>query len=271
MRARGSGWILTFCILFGCGGETAQPSPDESTVSDEVRPDAPSANPKSDRQTVVFLGDSLSAGYGLNDSADAFPSLIQKKIDELGWKFEVVNAGVSGDTTAGGLRRIDWLLKRPIDVLILELGGNDGLRGVALDETRRNLQGIIDRARAKYPDVSIVVAGMMIPPNLGPEYTGDFNSIFPELARRNDAALIPFLLDGVGGRPDLNQPDGIHPTEEGHRIVADLVWNYLKPVLERRLGAGANSGLSHSDSRPLPSGNSTREPLKRIDSGVFAS
>ncbi len=181
-------------------------------------------------ETILFLGDSLTAGYGL-DPALAFPALIQKKIDEAGLPYKVVNAGVSGDTSAGGVRRIDWLLKRPVDVLFLELGANDGLRGIPLDSTEKNLQSIIDRTRESYPDCRIMIAGMMVPPNLGPDYTARFQGIFKELAEKNHAVLMPFLLEGVAGRPALNLPDGIHPTEEGHRIVARNVWKWLAPIL----------------------------------------
>jgi len=146
----------------------------------------------------------------------------------------VVNAGVSGDTSADGLARIDWLLKQPIDVLILELGGNDGLRGLTASATKTNLQEIIDRVENKYPQAQIVLAGMQMPPNMGQDYLDAFRRIFPELAESNHAALVPFLLEGVGGRPELNQPDRIHPTAEGHKIVADNVWKVLKPLLERR-------------------------------------
>jgi acyl-CoA thioesterase-1 len=185
-----------------------------------------------DRQTIIILGDSLAAGYGL-DLTEAFPALLQKKVDEAGLKFSVVNAGVSGDTSAGGLRRIDWLLKRKVDVLVLELGGNDGLRGIPVAATRTNLQAIIDRTKQKYPQAQIVVAGMQMPPNMGADYNAAFAKIFPDLARANNAALIPFLLEGVGGKPDLNLPDMIHPTAEGHKIVAENVWKVLKPVLEK--------------------------------------
>lgn len=185
-----------------------------------------------DRKSVVILGDSLAAGYGL-DPSESFPALIQKKIDEAGMNFSVVNAGVSGDTSAGGLRRIDWQLKRPVDVLVLELGGNDGLRGIAVGSTRTNLQAILDRAKQRYPQVKLVIAGMQMPSNMGAEYTAAFRKMFPELAKANEAALIPFLLEGVGGKPELNQPDLIHPTAEGHKIVADNVWVILKPILEQ--------------------------------------
>jgi len=184
-------------------------------------------------KTILFLGDSLTAGYGL-DPALAFPALVQEKINEAGLPYKVVNAGVSGDTSAGGMRRIAWLLKRPVDVLFVELGANDGLRGIPLDSTEKNLQTIIDRTRNAYPGCKVVIAGMMVPPNLGPEYTARFQKIFKDLAKKNDAILMPFLLEGVAGNPALNLPDGIHPTAEGHRIVAGNVWKWLVPVLEAR-------------------------------------
>jgi len=189
-----------------------------------------------DRHSIVILGDSLAAGYGL-DLTEAFPSLLQKKVDEAGLKFSVVNAGISGDTSAGGLRRIDWLLKRRVDVLVLELGGNDGLRGIPVAATRTNLQAIINRTKQKYPRAQIVVAGMQMPPNMGADYNAAFAKIFPELANANNAALVPFLLEGVGGKPELNLPDMIHPTAEGHKIVAGNVWKVLKPVLEKSTAA----------------------------------
>ena len=182
-------------------------------------------------KTIVFLGDSLTAGLGL-DVAEAYPSLIQSNLDSLGLPFEVVNAGVSGDTTAGGLRRIDWLLRRKIDVLVIALGGNDGLRGISPDVTRANLQGIIDKARRRFPAVRIVVAGMQMPPNLGEDYTREFRRVFSEIAKANQTAFIPFLLERVGGIPRLNQPDRIHPTTEGQKMVADNVWKVLLPLLK---------------------------------------
>jgi len=182
------------------------------------------------RRTVVVLGDSLAAGYGV-DPSEAFPALLQGKIDSAGQNFTVINAGVSGDTSADGLNRINWLLKREIDVLIVELGGNDGLRGIPVSTTETNLQAIIDRVKQKYPRAQIIIAGMQMPPNMGEAYTGAFKKIFPDLAERNHAALVPFLLEGVGGDPKLNQADHIHPTPEGHRIVAENVWKVLKNVL----------------------------------------
>jgi acyl-CoA thioesterase I len=184
-------------------------------------------------KTIVFLGDSLTAGLGLPPS-EAFPALIAEKIRAAGLPFQIENAGLSGDTSAGALRRIDWLLQRPIDLLVVELGGNDGLRGLPVKALKANLQAIIDKVKAKNPAVKVVIAGMQIPPNLGAEYAADFERVYAELARENHAVLIPFLLEGVGGHRDLNQQDMIHPTAAGHRIVADLVWRTLEPVLRNR-------------------------------------
>ena len=187
-------------------------------------------------KTILFYGDSLTAGYLLDKpDTESFPALIQDKIKAAGYRYTVVNAGLSGDTTAGGLHRIDWLLRRPVDILFLELGGNDGLRGLPIDEARRNLQGIIDKIRAKNPDARVVIAGMQIPPNFGPEYVEKFKAMYGELARANPGAtLLPFLLDGVGGDESLNQKDGIHPTAEGHRKVAEGIWPVLEPLLKAR-------------------------------------
>ena len=192
---------------------------------------APGASPGP--RTILFFGDSLSAGYGLANAADqAFPALVQRKITDAGLNYRVVNAGLSGDTTAGGLRRIDWLLQHPVDVLVLELGGNDGLRGLPTEETAHNLQAIIDKTRAKNPAVKVIIAGMRLPPNLGTDYVARFIAVFPALAKNNpDAILLPFILEGVGGDPRYNQRDQIHPTAEGHKIIAELVWQTLKPLL----------------------------------------
>jgi len=185
----------------------------------------------------VVLGDSLAAGYGL-DPNEAYPALLQKKIKEAGWNFIVVNAGVNGDTTAGGLRRVEWLLKRRLDVLLLELGGNDGLRGITVESMKANLQAIIDRVKQKYPQAQIVLAGMKMPPNMG-AYAEQFNKVFPQLAKENHTALVPFLLEGVGGKPDLNLPDMIHPTAEGHKVVADNVWKTLRPILAKTVASNS--------------------------------
>jgi acyl-CoA thioesterase-1 len=179
---------------------------------------------------ILFLGDSITAGNGL-ELSQAFPALVQQKIDAKGWRFKAVNAGQSGDTSAGALDRLNWLLKNPVEVLVLELGGNDGLRGLPVETTRKNLQLIIDRTKKKYPSARIVIAGMKVPPNMGREYGDTFAAIYADLAKRNKAPLIPFVLEGVGGVPALNLPDGIHPTAKGQEIVAATVWKTLEPVL----------------------------------------
>ena len=188
--------------------------------------------PVDERPVVLCFGTSLTAGLGLAPE-EAYPALLQRKVDSARLGFRVVNAGVSGETSAAGLRRIDWLLEQPqrVAVLVLELGANNALRGQDLTAARRDLQGTIDRTRAHYPEVRIVVAGMEAPPNLGRLYTQEFRALFVDLARANRAALIPFLLEGVAARPELNQTDGIHPTAAGARIVADNVWRVLGPVL----------------------------------------
>ena len=198
----------------------------------ETNPAASTAAPPP--RTILFFGDSLSAGYGLaNAAAEAFPALIQRKITDAGLNYRVVNAGLSGDTSAGGLRRIDWLLQRPVDVLVLELGGNDGLRGLPTEATAKNLQEIIDKTRAKNPALKVLIAGMRLPPNLGTEYVARFVAVFPELAKNNPGSvLLPFILEGVGGDPRLNQRDQIHPTAEGHKVIAELAWQSLKPLLK---------------------------------------
>lgn len=181
-------------------------------------------------KTVLFLGDSITAGYGV-DPSEAYPAIIQDRIDAKGWPFKVINAGQSGDTSAGGLNRLEWLLKNRIDVLVLELGANDGLRGLPIQNTKKNLQAIIDRTRARYPRVKIIIAGMKLPPNWGRDYSRQFESMFVELAKKNKAALVPFVLEGVGGVRKLNQSDIIHPTPEGHKLVAANVWKVLEPII----------------------------------------
>ena len=196
-------------------------------------------------KTVLVLGDSIAAGYGL-DPEEAFPALLQEKVDKSGLPYKVVNAGLSGDTTAGGLRRIRWLLRQKVDVLLLELGGNDGLRGIDPDETRKNLRGIIAKVKEKNPNALIVIAGMQMPENMGKDYTTRFRDVFPTVAREHNATLIPFFLEGVGGKADLNQADRIHPTAEGHRIIAATIWKVLQPVLT---GTAANPSIRESASR----------------------
>ena len=203
--------LVAFALIFG---------PGVTFASDSV-----------DVKNIVVLGDSLAAGYGL-DPTLAFPAVLQTKVDEAGWKFRVINAGVSGDTSAGGLRRLDWLLKRKIDILILELGGNDGLRGLSAAALKKNLETIIERTREKYPGVQIVLAGMKMPLNLG-DYAVEFSRVFPDVAKEKNVALVPFLLEGVGGRAELNLPDRIHPTAEGQKILAENIWTILKPILAK--------------------------------------
>lgn len=210
-----------------------------STLADPnltTRPNlsTPSIAKPATNYSIVLLGDSLAAAYGL-DPSQGFAALIQKRIDSLALPFTLINAGVSGDTTAGGLRRIDWLLKRPVDILILELGGNDGLRGIPPASTRTNLQAIIQKTRARYPAARIVLAGMQMPPNMGETFARDFREVFPEVAKSHKTALIPFLLENVGGIPELNLPDLIHPTAKGHELVAENVWKALEPVLREVL------------------------------------
>jgi len=183
-----------------------------------------------DDKVILFFGNSLTAAYGL-DTEEGFPNLLQLKMDSLGLEYTVINSGLSGETTSGGRNRLDWVLNQEVDIFVLELGANDGLRGIPLKETRANLQAMIDMVREKNPNTKIVLAGMQIPPNLGKDYTTEFKNIYPELASKNNVALIPFLLEGVAGIPELNLEDGIHPTVEGQKIVAETVWQVLKPIL----------------------------------------
>jgi acyl-CoA thioesterase I len=186
---------------------------------------------QNDPRRVIIFGDSITAGYGL-DQDQAFPAILQEKVEELDLDVEVINAGVSGETSAGGLRRIDWVLQRELDVFVLELGGNDGLRGIDPEVTKQNLQQIMDKVWESYPDSRIILAGMEAPPNMGDSYTSRFRQIFSELAESNNVIFMPFILEGVGGEPELNQSDGIHPTAEGHEIIAENLWQYLRPVLD---------------------------------------
>lgn len=206
----------------GCGGEDAVPVADRA-------PPAPAAG---ERGRIVFLGTSLTAGLGL-DPDQAYPALIQRKLDAAGLRYEAVNAGVSGETSAGARRRIDWLLQQPAAVLVIETGANDGLRGLEVDSMRSNIQAIIDDAEAKAPKPVVVLVGMRAPPNLGVTYSRQFEKVFPELAKENELPLVPFLLDGVAGRPSLNQADMIHPTADGQRLMAETVWKVLEPILTR--------------------------------------
>ncbi len=226
--------VLCLLILFSCGNHNENKTEKESQESNttESSTQANSNEEDEDEHVILFFGDSLTAGLGL-DTSEAYPALIQKRLDSLNYDYKVVNAGLSGETTAGGKNRIEWVLKQDLDILVLELGANDGLRGIPLDETRKNLQDIINIVKSKHPNVEIILAGMQIPPNMGQDYTSEFRAIFPELAQQNDVALISFLLEGVAGNPKLNQSDGIHPTAEGYEIVAENVWNVLEKVIKK--------------------------------------
>ncbi|MGH9202432.1 MAG: arylesterase [Vicinamibacterales bacterium] len=205
--------------------------PDDSSPPSASAPSPPTSAPSSSaRPRIVFLGDSLTAGLGL-PTEQGYPSLIQRRLDEEGYQLEVVNAGVSGDTSAGGLRRLEWSLEGDVRVLIVALGGNDALRGLPPAELRKNLAAILDRAAAR--GVTVILAGMEAPPNNGQHYTEQFRAVYAELATSHKVRLIPFLLDGVAGQATLNQADGIHPNARGARIIADLVWQHLQPVLKR--------------------------------------
>jgi acyl-CoA thioesterase-1 len=183
-------------------------------------------------RTIVFFGDSLTAGYGLNDpSSEAYPALLQQKIEaeKPGWR--AVNAGLSGETTSGGLRRVDWILRQPVDIFVLALGGHDGLRGIDPAVSRANLLQILERVRAKYPQAKLVLAGMQMPPSMGADFAKAFEQMYPDVAEKTGAVLVPFLLQGVGGQLDLNLPDRIHPNAKGHAVLADTVWKTLRPLL----------------------------------------
>jgi acyl-CoA thioesterase-1 len=181
-------------------------------------------------KTILFFGNSLTAGYGI-DPEESFAGRIQTRLDSLKKEFRVINGGLSGETTAGGLSRLDWFLEEEPYLFVLELGGNDGLRGIALTETKKNLLAIVDKVQSKYPNTKIILAGMQIPPNMGQEYTEEFKAIYPAVAKEKNIELIPFLLEGVAGNPDLNLPDGIHPTAEGHRLVMETLWPYISKAL----------------------------------------
>ena len=230
--------LLGLAAAAACGGRPDQ----ERNASHGAAPDtaardrAAASAPRAEKHTIVFVGTSLTAGYGL-DPDSSFTSLIQRRIDSLGLSYDVVNAGVSGETSAGALRRIGWVMRQPADIVVLEVGANDGLRALNVDSLRSNLQQIIDTVRATHPQARIVVVGMQPPPNLGARYTSAFRQVYPEIARKNDAVLLPFLLAGVGGVDSLNQADGIHPNVRGERIVAETVWRTLEPLLGAKSSA----------------------------------
>jgi acyl-CoA thioesterase I len=227
--------LLTLAWLAACGpaddAGSARPGSTGDSAAPAVEAQAETTgNAEAPRARAVFLGTSLTAGYGLTGDGERFTDRLQQMADAEDIPVLVVNGGVSGDTSAGGLRRLDWLLREHADVLVVELGANDGLRGQSVDAMRANLEQVITRAGELSPGVRIVLVGMEAPPNLGADYTSSFRSVFQDLAREHDLPLVPFLLDGVAGVPSLNQSDRLHPTAEGHRRVAETLWPYLEPV-----------------------------------------
>jgi acyl-CoA thioesterase-1 len=215
--------LISFFLLTACANN-------ENTAEQQKNKTQTNTIPVAKKKTIVFFGNSLTAGYGLTP-AEAFPAIIQKKIDSLNLPYTVVNAGVSGETSSGGNTRIDWVLRQPMDVFVLELGANDGLRGIPVPETRKNLQAIIDKVKKSKPSAKLILCGMQVPPNMGQKYATDFRNLYTELAQSNDMILVPFLLEGVGGETNLNQADGIHPTAEGHRILAENIWREMRGAL----------------------------------------
>ncbi len=212
--------ILLAAWLTSCSGSTEKKEAEEGKQEVDATP----------KKTILFFGNSLTAGYGI-DPEESFAGRIQTRLDSLQKEYRAINGGLSGETTAGGLSRLDWFLEEEPYLFVLELGGNDGLRGIPLTETKKNLLAIVDKVRAKYPNTKIILAGMQIPPNMGQEYTEEFKAIYPAVAKEKNIELIPFLLEGVAGDPDLNLPDGIHPTAEGHRLVMETLWPYISKSL----------------------------------------
>jgi acyl-CoA thioesterase-1 len=225
-------------VLLACGQQelpAAQRSTQEASsrvdANQEGEANGPGSPKREARRRIVFLGDSLTAGYGLARN-QSVPALIQARLDQEGYDYEVVNAGVSGDTSAGGLSRLDWSLEGMVDVLVIELGANDGLRGLPVAELKRNLDQIITRARAR--GITVLLTGMEAPPNYGAAYTADFRQVYQDLAREHQVPFVPFYLAGVAGNPRLNIADGIHPNPEGARIVENTIWRSLEPLIEKR-------------------------------------
>jgi acyl-CoA thioesterase I len=215
-------------LMAGCGDKTGKAKKETGEEKEVAAVDSVHA----EKKYIVFFGNSLTAGFGI-DPSDAFPALIQNRLDSLGMHYTVVNAGLSGETTASGVNRVDWVIgQQRVDVFVLELGGNDGLRGIPVEETRKNLLVIIEKVRGKHPKAEIIIAGMLVPPNMGPKYSKDFQAVFPAVASDANVKLIPFILENVGGEKELNLEDGIHPTPEGHKLVRENIWAVLKDIVQ---------------------------------------
>ncbi|MEO6347797.1 MAG: arylesterase [Aquaticitalea sp.] len=228
--------LIKFCyfilalLLYSCGDSKTEKASEDASSSKQTED---TLAIKTTTKTILCFGDSITAGYGLDDVNDAYPAILQHTIDSLDLNYTVINSGVSGETSAGGKSRIDWVIKQTPTIFLLELGANDGLRGVPLSETHSNLQSIIDVVREKSPETTIILAGMELPPNMGQDYTTEFRQLFVDIAEKNSLKFIPFILKDVGGIASLNQGDGIHPNVEGHKIVANTVWEALKPLVMR--------------------------------------
>mgnify|MGYP003667716409 CR=1 FL=1 len=226
--------LLKFCYIIlalvhiSCGDTKTE---NTTEIQPTIKETEVSPEPKSTKKTILCFGDSITAGYGLDDTNDAYTGVLQQRIDSLRLDYTVINSGVSGETSAGGKSRIDWVIKQKPSIFLLELGANDGLRGVALTETKSNLQAIIGVVQEKSPETTIILAGMELPPNMGQDYTTEFRQLFADLAKQNNIEFIPFILKDVGGIASLNQNDGIHPNITGHKIVANTVWETLEPLI----------------------------------------
>lgn len=224
------GWLTILLLSAGCSNNRQKEITTNTAVQQGAKAKEPATITASKKKYIVFFGNSLTAGYGV-DPSEAFPAVIQQKIDSAKLPYKVINAGLSGETSAGGKSRIGWILRQPVDDFVLELGGNDGLRGIPISETAKNLQAILDSVKEKYSSATVILAGMQIPPSMGNKYASAFRELFRQLANKNKILLIPFILEGVGGVPELNQRDGIHPTAKGHIIVAETVWKVLKKII----------------------------------------
>lgn len=216
-------------LFFACAGEQSNAPTENSEMSDQTQ--AATEEKKPAAKNIIFFGNSLTAAYGL-DPSEGYVSLIQQRIDSLGLSYKAINAGLSGETTAGGKERVDWVIRQPVDIFVLELGGNDALRGLSPEASKENLEAIILTVKEKYPAAKIILAGMEAPPNMGDRYTSAFRSMYPDLSTKHGTSLIPFFLDKVAGIPELNQNDRVHPNEAGQLILVENVWEVLGGLLE---------------------------------------